>query len=145
MANEEFFVIAVAAELAGMHAQTLRKYDRMGLVKPMRTSGGGRRYTQADVDLLRFIQHLTQDEGVNLAGIKEILHLQQENARLRRALLAEQDRNSQLEAQLDYERRRTHSGPSREMVHVPRSTAVVIWEPRTRHHKNSSTAQRDAS
>ncbi|WP_304051100.1 heat shock protein transcriptional repressor HspR, partial [Jatrophihabitans endophyticus] len=66
------FVISVAAELAGMHAQTLRQYDRLGLVTPGRTVGGGRRYSARDVALLREVQRLSQDEGVNLAGIKRI-------------------------------------------------------------------------
>jgi len=57
------FLISVAAELAGMHAQTLRTYDRLGLVSPERSSGGGRRYSQHDVDLLREVQRLSQDEG----------------------------------------------------------------------------------
>src|SRR3984957_10868586 len=69
------FLISVAAELAGMHAQTLRTYDRLGLVSPRRSSGGGRRYSQHDVDLLREVQRLSQDEGVNLAGIKRIIEL----------------------------------------------------------------------
>ena len=69
------FLISVAAELAGMHAQTLRTYDRLGLVSPQRSSGGGRRYSQHDVDLLREVQRLSQDEGVNLAGIKRIIEL----------------------------------------------------------------------
>src|SRR6201995_145166 len=69
------FLISVAAELAGMHAQTLRTYDRLGMVSPRRTSGGGRRYSQHDVELLRQVQRLSQDEGVNLAGIKRIIEL----------------------------------------------------------------------
>src|SRR6202000_602442 len=69
------FLISVAAELAGMHAQTLRTYDRLGLVSPDRSSGGGRRDSQHDVDLLREVQRLSQDEGVNLAGIKRIIEL----------------------------------------------------------------------
>ncbi len=70
------FVISVAAELAGMHAQTLRQYDRLGLVIPSRTRGGGRRYSGRDVHLLREIQRLSQEEGVSLAGIARILQLQ---------------------------------------------------------------------
>ena len=69
------FLISVAAELAGMHAQTLRQYDRLGLVSPRRSSGGGRRYSQRDVELLREVQRLSQDEGVNLAGIKRVIEL----------------------------------------------------------------------
>jgi len=69
------FVISVAAELAGMHAQTLRQYDRLGLVSPSRTRGGGRRYSTRDVEQLREVQRLSQ-EGVSLAGIRRILDLE---------------------------------------------------------------------
>ena len=69
------FVISVAAELAGMHAQTLRQYDRLGLVSPSRTRGGGRRYSTRDVELLREVQRMSQ-EGVSLAGIHRILELE---------------------------------------------------------------------
>src|SRR3954465_15981979 len=70
------FVISVAAELAGMHAQTLRQYDRLGLVSPGRTPGGGRRYSPRDVALLRGPQRLSHEDGVNLAGIKRIIDLE---------------------------------------------------------------------
>ncbi len=70
------FVISVAAQLAGMHAQTLRSYDREGLVSPGRTTGGGRRYSQRDIELLREVQRLSQDEGVNRAGIRRIIELE---------------------------------------------------------------------
>jgi MerR family transcriptional regulator/heat shock protein HspR len=69
------FVISVAAQLAGMHAQTLRQYDRLGLFSPSRTRGGGRRYSARDVTLLREVQRLSQHEGVSLAGIQRILDL----------------------------------------------------------------------
>lgn len=72
------FVISVAAQLAGMHPQTLRTYDRIGLVSPRRTSGRGRRYSPRDVARLRMIQRLSQDEGVNLEGIRRILELESE-------------------------------------------------------------------
>ena len=62
------FVISVAAQLAGMHSQTLRQYDRLGLVTPSRTRGGGRRYSTRDVALLREVQRLSQEEGISLAG-----------------------------------------------------------------------------
>ena len=77
------FVISRAAELAGMHPQTLRQYDRLGLVSPRRTSGRGRRYSMRDVETLREIQRLSQIEGINLAGIRRILMLEAEVARLR--------------------------------------------------------------
>lgn len=76
------YIISVAAELAGVHPQTLRIYERKGLVRPHRTSGNTRRYSQADIDRLRRIQRLTQ-EGVNLAGAKRIMALEEELHRVR--------------------------------------------------------------
>nr|NLD39914.1 helix-turn-helix transcriptional regulator [Actinomycetales bacterium] len=70
------FLISVAAELAGMHPQTLREYDRLGIVSPARTVGRGRRYSLHDVELLREVQRLSQEEGVNLSGIKRIMRLE---------------------------------------------------------------------
>ncbi|MDR1790526.1 MAG: MerR family transcriptional regulator [Propionibacteriaceae bacterium] len=83
------FVIAVAAELAGMHPQTLRGYDRLGLVVPRRAKGRGRgrRYSMRDIFRLRRIQQLSQDEGVNLEGIKRILSLESEMEQMRRQLV----------------------------------------------------------
>jgi len=76
------YVISVAAELAGMHPQTLRIYERRGLVTPARTQGGNRRYSDADIAVLKRISELT-DEGMNLEGIRRVMHLEIENARLR--------------------------------------------------------------
>jgi MerR family transcriptional regulator, heat shock protein HspR len=76
--DEPLYVISVAAEMAGMHPQTLRQYDRLGLVSPGRAGGGSRRYSLRDIQLLREIQRLSQEEGVNLAGIKRILELEDE-------------------------------------------------------------------
>jgi MerR family transcriptional regulator/heat shock protein HspR len=112
------FVISVAAELAGMHAQTLRQYDRLGLVTPGRTGGGGRRYSARDVALLREVQRLSQDEGVNLAGIKRIIDLEThvDALRIRIAELA-----AELErAHVELARRRGQS------------TALVVWQPQLR-------------
>jgi MerR family transcriptional regulator, heat shock protein HspR len=69
------YVISVAADLAGLHPQTLRAYEREGLLTPARTEGGTRRYSRRDVDRLRFIRTLTQDEGLNLAGVRVVLEL----------------------------------------------------------------------
>ena len=113
------FLISVAAELAGMHAQTLRTYDRLGLVSPQRSSGGGRRYSQHDVDLLREVQRLSQDEGVNLAGIKRIIELTNQ-------VNALQARLAELVAELEELRSRQR----RDVAVVPKSTAVVVWQPR---------------
>jgi MerR family transcriptional regulator/heat shock protein HspR len=78
--------VSQAAELAGMHPQTLRQYDRLGLVVPRRTRGRGRRYSRRDVARLREVQRLAQDEGINLAGIKRILDLEQHVAVLEHRL-----------------------------------------------------------
>ena len=77
------YVISVAAQLSGLHPQTLRQYDRLGLVTPRRTMGRGRRYSQRDVAKLLEVQRLSQEEGINLAGIKRILELENEALRLR--------------------------------------------------------------
>ncbi|MEZ5382588.1 MAG: MerR family transcriptional regulator [Microthrixaceae bacterium] len=79
------YVISVAAELAGVHPQTLRIYERKGLLQPARTGGGSRRYSQADIDLLCRIQDLTT-EGLNLVGVARILELEDELARTREEL-----------------------------------------------------------
>ena len=113
------FLISVAAELAGMHAQTLRTYDRLGLVTPRRTTGGGRRYSQHDVDLLREVQRLSQNEGVNLAGIKRIIELTNQVQALQARLRELAD---------EVERLRTNQ--RRDVAVVPKSTALVVWEPR---------------
>ncbi|WP_435822459.1 heat shock protein transcriptional repressor HspR [Microbispora bryophytorum] len=76
------YVISVAAQLSGLHPQTLRQYDRLGLVSPGRTAGRGRLYSTRDIVLLREVQRLSQEHGINLAGIKRILELETENMRL---------------------------------------------------------------
>ncbi|KAA1245774.1 MerR family transcriptional regulator, partial [Mycobacterium simiae] len=113
------FLISVAAELAGMHAQTLRTYDRLGLVSPRRTSGGGRRYSERDVDLLRQVQQLSQEEGVNLAGIKRIIELTNQVEAL-------QARVKEMAEELAVLRAKQR----RELAVMPKSTAVVLWQPR---------------
>lgn len=80
------YIISVAAELAGVHPQTLRTYERKGLLTPKRTSGGTRRYSERDVARVQLIQQLTQEEGVNLAGVLRILQLEDEVDRLQRRL-----------------------------------------------------------
>jgi MerR family transcriptional regulator/heat shock protein HspR len=77
------YVISVAAQLSGLHPQTLRTYDRIGLVSPGRAAGRGRRYSMRDIAMLQEIQRLSQEEGINLAGIKHILELEHEAVRLR--------------------------------------------------------------
>jgi len=134
------FVISVAAALAGMHAQTLRQYDRLGLVSPSRTRGGGRRYSGRDVALLRQVQRLSQDEGISLAGIQRILELENQ-------VTALQARVRELRAELARARAAAGSGGpgarvfavgptgdvialrAGQQVRPPGSQALVVWRP----------------
>lgn len=105
------YIISVAAELAGVHPQTLRTYERKGLLKPARTAGGTRRYSPRDVERVRLIQELTQGEGVNLAGVLRILALQDHVDELReqlvRAQRAVEEVRREAERVLDDARRRS--------------------------------------
>ena len=132
------FVISVAAELAGMHAQTLRQYDRIGLVSPSRTRGGGRRYSARDVALLREVQRLSQEEGVSLAGIQRILELENQVDALRARV---SELNQELErarsAAVQPGSRVFAVGPAGEIIAMRagqrprpnRSQALVVWRP----------------
>ncbi len=90
------FVISVAAELAGMHPQTLRIYERKGLIDPFRTPGGTRRYSQEDIERLQLIQDMTA-EGMNLEGVRRVLVLQEENRRLKKKLDRLRDKIEEME------------------------------------------------
>ena len=118
--HQAVYVISVAAELAGVHPQTLRIYERKGLVEPGRTSGGSRRYSEADIALLRRIQELT-NEGMNLAGVRRVLELEAEVERLRQTVEA-------LEARVNDEVERVHREYRRDLV--PLSQAVVLYSDR---------------
>lgn len=96
--NRPLYMISVAAELAGVHPQTLRIYERKQLVAPQRSAGNTRLYSQADVERLRFIQYLTQTEGVNLAGVERIIELQRQLDVLRDELDAAAARAQRAEA-----------------------------------------------
>ncbi|MEJ3743411.1 helix-turn-helix transcriptional regulator [Actinomycetes bacterium KLBMP 9797] len=126
--DAKVLIISVAARLAGMHPQTLRQYDRLGLVQPGRASGGGRRYSARDVALLREVQRLSQEDGVNLAGIKRIIglenlvaELQERIAELESALTDAYQRIAEMEA--------TSAYPRGDLLPATRtSTAVVLWQ-----------------
>ncbi|HEY0816615.1 MAG TPA: helix-turn-helix transcriptional regulator [Pseudonocardia sp.] len=126
------FVISVAAELAGLHAQTLRSYDRLGLVSPGRSAGGGRRYSARDIALLREVQRLSQEEGVNLAGIKRIIELEQLVDELRARLEQAAQELLAARAAADEAAASVHASYRRDLVPVDRSQAVVIWRPKKR-------------
>ncbi|NMO92054.1 helix-turn-helix transcriptional regulator [Actinomycetospora sp. TBRC 11914] len=122
------FVISIAAEFSGMHAQTLRSYDRIGLVRPGRASGGGRRYSVRDIALLREVQRLSQEEGVNLAGIKRIIELEREVDQLtdRLAEVTDELARSKARVQTLTEQR---SGGRDDLLPVRRTQSVVVWQP----------------
>jgi MerR family transcriptional regulator, heat shock protein HspR len=94
------FVISVAAELAGMHPQTLRIYERKGLLEPARTPGGTRRYSQEDIERLQLIQELTS-QGLNLEGVRRVLALQEENRTLKRKVDRLRDKLDDLEEEME--------------------------------------------
>jgi MerR family transcriptional regulator/heat shock protein HspR len=126
------YVISVAAELSGLHPQTLRSYERMGLIMPGRTGGGGRRYSHRDIELLREIASLTSG-GVGIEGVRRILELEHQVAAL-------QARNAELQAELAATRealraaattRRTHPNKLPVLREPDPASAVVVWR-RTR-------------
>lgn len=104
--EQAVYVISVAAEIAGLHPQTLRIYERKGLVRPQRTTGNTRRYSAADIERLRRIQDLTQGEGVNLAGARMVLELEEQLERMRRELNRMAKRVGELEADVARDIRR---------------------------------------
>jgi MerR family transcriptional regulator/heat shock protein HspR len=122
------FVISVAATLAGMHPQTLRQYDRLGLVTPTRSGGGGRRYSARDVALLREVQRLSQEEGVNLAGIKRIIELENHVEALQQRLAEMHDELDQARAAVANAHAAAVAGMRRDLVPL-RDSALVVWKP----------------
>ncbi len=116
------YVISVAAELAGVHPQTLRIYERKGLVSPARTDGGSRRYSEADLERLRRILELTE-EGLNLAGVKRVLQLERELAKAQEQLAA-------LAAVNERQLEEAHRHYRRDLV--PVTQAVTLYQKRRR-------------
>lgn len=126
------FVISIAAELAGMHAQTLRQYDRLGLVSPGRTPGGGRRYSARDISRLQAVARLSHEEGINLAGIKRIIELESAVTQLRHNLAQLVD-----ELELSEQRRiaaeaAVHASYRRDLVPINQQ-AMLLFRPRPPH------------
>jgi MerR family transcriptional regulator/heat shock protein HspR len=130
--DSPIFVISVAAELAGLHAQTLRSYDRLGLVSPGRAAGGGRRYSPRDIALLREVQRLSQEEGVNLAGIKRIIELEQVVDELRNRLEELERELASARAAAEQAAAAVHASYRRDLVPVDRRQALVVWRPKSR-------------
>ena len=122
------FVISVAASLAGMHPQTLRQYDRLGLVTPTRSGGGGRRYSARDVALLREVQRLSQEEGVNLAGIKRIIELENHVQALQERLVELHDELDRARAAVTNAHAAAVASMRRDLVPL-RANALGVWRP----------------
>lgn len=120
--HQAVYVISVAAELAGVHPQTLRIYERKGLLEPGRTQGGSRRYSEADIALLRRIQDLT-NEGLNLAGVKRVLELEAELERRQSEL-------DELRSRAAEDVDRVHRQYRRDLV--PLNQAVVLYSEQRR-------------
>lgn len=129
MANRRapLLTVSVAAELAGMHAQTLRQYDRLGLVSARRTHGGGRRYSLEDVERLQEIQRMSQEDGINLAGIARILQMQERIDQLTRSL-----QNAEQELAAERERANERRAHARRIFAAGADGDVVL----TRGHKD---------
>ncbi|WP_018636244.1 heat shock protein transcriptional repressor HspR [Parafrankia elaeagni] len=122
------YVISIAAQLAGMHPQTLRSYDRLGLVTPGRTAGRGRRYSARDVALLREVQRLSQEEGVNLEGIRQILRLGAQVVALQAQVRQLAEELAAARADADRRVAEAHASHRRDLVPIERG-AVVVWRP----------------
>ena len=111
------YMISVAADFVGMHPQTLRLYESKGLVRPARTPGGTRLYSEVDLERLRLIQRLTTELGLNLAGVEQVLRLEDELRRM-------QARMNRLERELRAEIAAVHKTYKRELV---------VYRPKTEH------------
>lgn len=125
------YVISVAAQLSGLHPQTLRQYDRLGLVSPGRSQGRGRRYSARDIELLRQVQQLSQIEGINLAGVKRILELEARVAELRAQVLALRDELETVRALAAQGVAEAHRAHRRELVPLP-EVGLAVWRPPNR-------------
>lgn len=129
------FVISVAAQLSGLHAQTLRSYDRLGLVSPGRATGGGRRYSARDIAVLREVQRLSQEDGVNLAGIKRIIELENEVDALRGRIKELMEEVAATHAVAEQAAAAVHRSYRRDLVPVRQETALVVWRPERRRNR----------
>ena len=123
--DRALYVISVAAELAGVHPQTLRIYERKGLIEPSRTEGRSRRYSDRDIALLQRIQELT-NEGVSLAGVRKILELESELDELRARVGELQEELTRAAAELEEAVAEVHRSYRRELVPIGRKSVVRV-------------------
>ena len=133
------YVISVAAQLSGLHPQTLRQYDRLGLVSPDRTAGRGRRYSARDIETLREVQRLSQDEGINLAGIKRIIELENQVTALQARVAELQQSVDGAALAMQQREAQVHASYRRDLVpyqDAHPSSALVVWRPKRQRRRN---------
>jgi MerR family transcriptional regulator, heat shock protein HspR len=128
-ADRGVFMISVAAELAEMHPQTLRMYEARGLIEPKRSPKGTRLYSQRDVDMLRRIQEMTTDLGLNLAGVERVLELEQQLERATRRLQDLESRSAQMREEMEREIEAVRRSFRAELVPYRGTTDIVRAEP----------------
>ncbi len=126
------FMISVAAELAGMHPQTLRIYEQKGLITPARTPKNTRLYSEEDIERLRYIQRLTTDLGMNLAGVEKVMELEEQIESLHSRIANLRDEMESITRQLHEEVEAVHKSYKRELILLPKSEITVAARRRRR-------------
>ena len=137
--DEPVYVISVAADLADLHPQTLRAYEREGLIEPARTGGNTRRYSQADIDRLRFISHLTTEEGLNLSGVRVVLDLGEKLEESRQRVRELEDMVRRLAERLETDVEAAHRSHRYEVV--PAARRDIEPHPTARRRPPKAAAQ----
>src|SRR5450432_700710 len=138
--NSPVFVISVAAQLSELHPQTLRTYDKLGLVSPDRAAGRGRRYSSRDISQLREVQRLSQEQGVNLAGIKRILDLENQVSALQQRLAELVHELALVHAAATRQVAEAHASHRRDLVPVRQVVGQIIWPTQRRDVQAASSS-----
>jgi MerR family transcriptional regulator/heat shock protein HspR len=128
--GEAVFVISIAAELADVHPQTLRLYERKGLIHPIRTASNIRLYSEEDIEKLKLIQKMTQGEGVNLAGVRQILELDKMVNEMRGMIDGMEREIIELTLKMEEEIKKIHRSYRKDIVRMPRSEVLKYERPR---------------
>jgi MerR family transcriptional regulator/heat shock protein HspR len=128
--GEAVFVISIAAELADVHPQTLRLYERKGLIHPIRTASNIRLYSEEDIEKLKLIQKMTQDEGVNLAGVRRILELDKMVNEMRGMIEGMEREIIEFTLKMEEEIKKIHRSYRKDIVRMPRSEVLKYERPR---------------
>ena len=128
--GEAVFVISIAAELADVHPQTLRLYERKGLIHPIRTASNIRLYSEEDIEKLKLIQKMTQDEGVNLAGVRRIFELDKMVNEMRGMIEGMEREIIEFTLKMEEEIKKIHRSYRKDIVRMPRSEVLKYERPR---------------